>query len=171
MGLCADGGGAWVEAHAGHFAEEIAGAELGDGVVEGQVDGRVDGDVRGVGALVSRALLATFAAGACWPSSARKLGLLVLVETCARGEPRSTSTVAFEDVEGGRAVVAFADDDLAGLVGALDDGAGVEFEEGAGDALEDGQREEVFGFDGVDVGAVVLIGVARAGSGRRSSCW
>ena len=66
--------------------------------------------------------------------------------------------VAFEDVEGGRAVIAFADDDLAGGVVAADDGTGVEFKEGSGDAFEDGERKQILGLyrECFDFGAVFL---------------
>jgi len=42
IGFRAHGCGARVEIHAGHFAEEIAGAELGDRVAVGEIDGGVD---------------------------------------------------------------------------------------------------------------------------------
>ncbi len=60
VGLGADGGRARIEAHAGHLAEEVAGAECGDGVVVGQIDGGVDGDVGGIGATRRRASLSFF---------------------------------------------------------------------------------------------------------------
>ena len=44
IGCGADRGGARIQAHARHFAEQIAGVERRDGIVVGQIHGSVDGN-------------------------------------------------------------------------------------------------------------------------------
>ena len=144
VGLGADRRRARIEAHAGHFAEEIAGAEFGDGIVVGQVDRGVDGDE---GAIAGFAFaLFFFLREQLAGDAGDEAGLLLGIADM--GARRGDIDVGFavDDVESGRAVLAFAHDDLAGLDAALDDGAAIEFEEGAGDVLEDRHRQQRFDF-------------------------
>ena len=163
VGLCPDGGGARVEGHAGHLAEEVSGVELRDRVVVGQIDRSVDADVCGCCALAFADVLRLR------PDAAdhlfEKAVVLVFRRDVGAGSADEDVDVAFEDVESGRTIVAFADDHFAGFVHALDDGAGVELEEGSGDAFEDGQREEFLGLNRVSlvVDRGVAVGVFKEG--------
>ena len=55
--------------------------------------------------------------------------------------------LAFQNVERGRAEFAFAADDLAGAVVALDDRLLIQFQECAGDILEDRQMQQFVGIE------------------------
>ncbi len=141
-GFRAHGCGARVEIHAGHFAEEIAGAEFGDGVAVGEIDGGVDRN--GAVARFSHAFIffaadqrtfQFFEKAACAP-----FGFHV---SDRRGD--RNLRFAFQDVEGRGAEITFAADDVALAEASLYDCAAIQLQEGSGDAGEDRQFVEFFG--------------------------
>ena len=146
IGLGAHGGGARVEIHAGHFAEKIAGAEFGDGIAVGEIDGSVDGN----GAIGSFFVALVFFttdenAGEAFEKA---LGATVSFDV-GDGRGDGHLGLAFDEVKRGGAEIAFAADDLAGAEAAFDDGAAVEFEEGAGHSGEDGHAVKLFCGEGL----------------------
>jgi len=146
IGFGAHGGGARIEVHAGHFTEKIAWAEFSDGIAVGEVDGSVDGDGAVAGFLVAVVFFAADEnAGEAFEEA---LGAAMRFDV-SDGSGDGDLRLAFEDVERGRAEVAFAADDFAGAETALDDGAAIEIEEGAGNSGENGHAMEFFGGEGL----------------------
>src|SRR5256885_14094360 len=141
IGLRDDCGGAWIKIHAGHLAEEIAGAELGDRIAVSEVDGGVDGN-----GSVARFLLALVffarderAGQPLEEALCAALGLDV-GHGCGNGD----FGFSFENVKSGGTEFAFAADDLVLAKAVLDDGAAIEFEEGSGDAVEYRDLQKIF---------------------------
>ena len=147
VGLRAHGRRARIEAHARHLSEEIALTERGERIVVGEIDGCVNADVRGSVSTLFVALVRLQRHQLAAHLREEALRLAGGGDVRARAAQKDVG-IAFEDVEGGRAVVAFADDDLSGSVVAADDCPCVQFKERSRDAFEDRQREQVFGLDG-----------------------
>ena len=156
IGFGTDGGRAGIEIHAGHFAKEVAGTELRDGIAVGEIDGRIDRD--GAVAVFLVALILFAADQNARETLEEALGAalgLDMSDGCGDGD----LCVAFGDVEGGGAEIAFAADHFAGPETALDNGTAVEFEKGAGDAGENWHAVELLrgerltAFVGCDRGA------------------
>ena len=133
-------GRAGIKTHAGHLTEQISGAELGDGMVVLQLDGSVDGDVSAHHIFLRSRMLA--AAHQLALQNAEQATVLIFrVDVRARAGNKDIY-LAIENVKRGRAVVAFAKQDLALLDDAFDHGALVQVEEGPRDALKHGQRQQ-----------------------------
>jgi len=146
IGFGAHGGRARIEIHAGHFAEEITGAEFGDGIAVGEIDGSVDGDGAVAGFLVTLVFFAADEnAGEAFEEALRTAARLHVGDRRRNGDLR----LAFQDVKGGGAKVALAADNFAGAETALDDGPAVQFEESAGNTGENGHAMELFGSEGL----------------------
>ncbi len=117
------GGGAGIEIHASHFAEEIAGTKFGDGVTVRKIDRCVDGN-----GSVSRFFLALvfFACDESARQAFEKTFGTALRLDVGNRRGNGNFGFAFENVESGGTEFAFTADDLAFAVAALDDGAAIE---------------------------------------------
>src|SRR6267142_1799048 len=125
IGFRDHGGGARIEIHARHFAEEIARTKFGDGVAVRKVDRRVDGN----GSVACFFLALVFfarneSAGEAFDESFGSALRLDVGDRRGDGDEGLT----FKNIECGGAKFAFAADDLAFPVVALDDGATVQLE-------------------------------------------
>src|SRR5262249_17097485 len=141
IGFRAHGGGARIEIHAGHFAEEITGTQFSDRISVSEIDGSINGNgavVRFLGALVlltrnQRTREALEEAGGA------ALGLYV-----GDGRGDGDAGFAFEDVERRGAKIAFAADDIASAEAAAHNGATIHLEESAGYSGEDRKLVKLF---------------------------
>ena len=114
--------GARIEIHAGHFAKEIAGAELRDGISIGQVHGSVDRN----GAIACFLLAFVVVASNQRALQAFKEALSTTVSFYV-GDRRGNRYLrgAFEDIKSSRTILAFATDDVAFAEMAFNDGAAI----------------------------------------------
>ncbi len=133
-------GGARIEIHACHFAEEIAGAKFGDGVAVRKVDRRVDGN-----GSVARLLFALvfFARD----KRARKpleesFGTALRLDV-RNGRGNGDFGLTFENIESGGTEFTFTADDLTLAVAAFHDGAAIELQKCSRDAFENGNLKKV----------------------------
>ena len=139
-------GGARIKAHASHLAEQIAGPELGDGTVIGKLHRCIDGDECFVHALFRAAvLLAAHQLAA--QHVEESVSFVVGIDVGARAGDEDIH-LAFENVVGGGAVVAFAEKNVAFVDDPFHHRAAVEFEKSSGDAFEDGQLQQLLSLDG-----------------------
>ena len=146
IGFGADGGGARIEIHASHFAEEVAGAEFRYRTAVGKVDGGIDGNAAIAGFFVALVFLAADEdAGEALEEALRA----ALRFNVSDGRSDSNLRLAFDDVERRGAEVAFAADDFTSTEAAFDDGASIQFQEGAGDSGKHGHPVQFFGGQGL----------------------
>ena len=108
--LGADGGRTGIKAHAGHFAEEIAGAEFGDWIVVREIDWRID---------VNESLICVFLA-LVFPARdqlarqfAEEASRAALRFHMRDGRRNGYSRFPLDNVESRRAVFAFAANHIA----------------------------------------------------------
>ena len=141
VGFGANRGRARIVAHARHLAEEVAGIQLGDGIVVGQVNGSIDRDEGTRGFFTTLVVFpGSQDAFEAAEEAAARAGRLDMSD----GAREVDLGFSFEDVEGGRSEIAFAADNLSGAVVAFDDGFLVQFEECARDVLKD-RKVQKFG--------------------------
>src|SRR6266481_5604182 len=150
LGLRGHGGGAGIEIHASHFAEEIAGTKFSDGVAVRKIDRRVDGN----GSVPRFFLALVFFAR---DKRARKpleksFGAALRLDVSNRRGNRYFC-LAFENVESGGAEFAFTADDLAFAIAPLDDGAAIELQKRSRDAFENGNLKKVLRLETLRPGA------------------
>jgi hypothetical protein len=130
-----------VEAHAAHFAEEIARSEFGNRLFVGEIHGSVDRNKFAPQVFFFPLVLGTIQQLAFEPADKAVLG--GSVHMGARGCDHHID-IAFEHVEGGRAELAFAKNDFSGLDLALGDRATIHFQEGSGDTFENWKCQQIF---------------------------
>src|SRR5229473_423033 len=148
IGLRGDRSGARIKIHARHFAEEIPGAEFGDGIAVSEVNRGVDGN----GSVACFFLALVFLARderAAQPLEKSFGAALRLDVRDGRGD--GNFGLAFENVESRGAELAFAADDFAFAEAPFDDGAAVELQEGSGDTFKYRNLQQVFGFESLRV--------------------
>src|SRR4029077_8923812 len=137
-------GGARIKIHAGHLAEEIAGAEFGDRIAISEIDGGVYGN-GSVSHLLLALVLFTRDESAGQPFEETFCPALGFDVSDGSGD--GDFGLSFENVESGGTKFPFTADDFAFAEAALDDGAAIELEECTGHAFENGNLQELLGFE------------------------
>ena len=172
IGLSNDSGGAWVEIHTGHFAEKIAGPEVGNWIAVRKVHGCVDGDGAVARFLFAPVFVATNERAGQALEESFSAALRFDVGDWRRDR---NARVTLGDVKRRRAKLAFAADDVASAEAALDDGAAIYLEECSGNALEDGNPKQLFRFENLRVRACCdggprkpLVGQRAGGAGNHA---
>src|SRR5262249_8781641 len=130
-----DRGGARIEIHASHFAEQVARAQVRDKVAIRKVHGSIDGDDAIARFFLAFVMVATNQRAG--QPLEKTFGASLRPDVCNR-RGNGNSRAALDDVKRRRAKFTFAANHFAFAEAAFDDGTAIQRQENSGNVLEDG---------------------------------